>query len=159
MKLDLDRTASGRSELEIIGSVGLGLAAGRPIRAEVTGLLTVDSVSRRFLLGGDLTATGQATCGRCLEEFACTWKVPVEIQILLDVKTDEGEGDSLVIRQSRGEVDLQGPLRESLILAFPLAPVCGQECRGLCPRCGINRNKETCTCTDEEHDPRWDGLP
>lgn len=159
MKLDLDRTASGRSELEIIGGVGLGSAAGRPVRAEVTGRLTVDYVSRRFLLGGSLSATGQATCGRCLGEFACIWEVPVEIQVLLDVGTDEGEGDTLVIRQSRGEVNLQDPLRESLILAFPLAPMCGENCRGLCPQCGINRNEDTCTCADEEHDPRWDGLP
>jgi uncharacterized protein len=159
MKLDLDRTAAGRSELELAGEVRLGLPEGGPDRTAVSGSLTVDHVSRRFLLGGTLTATARATCGRCLEEFDCTWDAPVEIQVLLDAASDEGEGDTLVIRQSRGEVDLHEPLRELLMLAFPLAPVCREDCRGLCAACGIDRNRGTCTCAEEDHDPRWDGLP
>jgi len=159
MKLDLDRTAEGRSELEITGSVTLDLDEGRPRRAEVSGCLRVDQVSGRFLLGGVLQATGTARCGRCLERFGCTWEVPVDIQVLVDDTGEEGEGDTLVIRQSRGEVDLHETLRESLVLAFPQAPVCRADCRGLCPGCGVDRNHGTCNCVEEDHDPRWDGLP
>lgn len=159
MKLDLERTDAGRSLLEIVGEVSLGLPNGGPDRTRVSGELTVDFVSQRFLLAGTLSAKGRADCGRCLEEFDCTWEVPVDIQVLLDSGSDEGAGDSLVIRQNHGEVDLRDPLRELLILSFPLAPVCGEDCRGLCPNCGINRNAGECACAEEDYDPRWEGLP
>jgi uncharacterized protein len=83
----------------------------------------------------------------------------VEIQVLRDVDTDEGEGDTLVIHQRKGEVDLREALRESVVLACPQAPLCGEDCLGLCPVCGVDRNEIACTCAEEEHDPRWDALP
>ena len=159
MTLDLDRQADGRSELEITGDLALGLADGRPDRVRVSGCLTVDNVSSRFLLGGSLEASGTADCARCLREFTCGWDVPVEIQVLCDVDTVEGEGDSLVVRQRKGEVDLRESLRESVVLAFPQAPLCTDTCRGLCPECGVDRNETACNCAEENHDPRWDGLP
>ena len=159
MTLDLDRQDDGRSELEIVGELALGLTDGRSDRAKLDGCLTVDNVSSRFLVGGSLTAKGMAECSRCLKEFSLRWEVPVELQVLRDVETDEGEGDSLVIRQRKGEVDLRESLRESAVLAFPQAPLCTEDCRGLCPDCGADRNENPCDCADKNHDPRWDGLP
>ena len=159
MKLDLDRQERGRSALPVAGEVALGLGDGCPGRAALRGDLVVDNVESRFLLSGTLEATGRAECSRCLAEFELRWDVPVEITILRDVETDEGEGDSLVIRQRSGEVDLTESLRESAVLAFPQAPICRDDCRGLCPACGIDRNTDTCLCEEEETDPRWDGLP
>lgn len=159
MKLDLDRQEKGRSELRIEGSVDLGLSDGRPAAAALTGTLKVDNLDLRFLVTGELRAVGQAECGRCLRDFTLTWPVPVELMVLRDLETDEGEGDTLVIRQMSGEVDLAEPLRESAVLAFPLAPVCSEDCRGLCPGCGCDLNAASCDCAEEETDPRWDGLP
>jgi len=159
MKLDLDRQEHGRSQLEISGNLELGLADGRTGRADLAGVLTVDNVASRFLLNGALRAEGLAECGRCLREFSLVWKVPVEIMVLRDVDSDEGEGDSLVLHQKSGEADLSDPLRECAVLAFPLAPLCDQECKGLCPSCGIDRNNGSCECAEEDYDPRWEGLP
>ncbi len=159
MKLDLDRQADGRSELEIAGELVLGLTSGRPDGVTLGGVLTVDNVSSRFLLGGSLTAAGRAECSRCLKEFPFRWEVPVELQVLCDVDTDEGEWDTLVIRQRKGEVDLRETLQESVVLALPQAPLCTEDCRGLCPDCGVDRNEIACDCADKNHDPIWDGLP
>jgi len=159
MKLDLDRQEHGRAELPVEGDLALDLGDGRPDRATIRGSLVVDNVESRFLLNGTLEATGRAECSRCLAAFDLRWDVPVELIVLRDVDTDEGEGDSLVIRQRSGEVDLTEALRESAVLAVPLAPVCREDCRGLCPRCGIDRNTGTCDCADEDIDPRWEGLP
>ncbi len=159
MKLDLDRQEHGRSELPVEGDLALGLGDGRPDHATVRGNLLVDNVESRFLLNGTLQAQGRAECSRCLAAFDLRWDVPVEITVLRDVATDEGEGDSLVIRQRKGEVDLTEAVRESVVLALPLAPLCREDCRGLCPRCGIDRNTGTCDCAEEDIDPRWAGLP
>ena len=158
MKLDLDRTPHGRSELRISGPLKLAWGPERPDSVQVQGLLQVDNLASRFLVNGKLEARGQAECARCLAAFELVWDVPVEIMVLTDVDSDEGEGDTLVIRQKRGEVDLDEPLRECLVLAFPAAPICHADCRGLCPQCGADLNQGPCGCRNDDVDPRWAGL-
>lgn len=159
MKLDLDRQGEGRTELEVSGSLDLGLPDGRPSRIEIAGTLQVDNVASRFLLNGELKARGTAECGRCLNDFPLQWEVPVEIMVLRDVETDEGADDSLVLHQKTGLVDLAEPLRECAVLALPLATVCRPDCRGLCAQCGADLNTDPCDCEQDEVDPRWEGLP
>ena len=51
-------------------------------------------------------------------------------------------------------VDLESLLREQIILMMPLKPLCDENCKGLCPHCGANLNRETCTCsTDTVNSP------
>ncbi|MCG8421596.1 MAG: DUF177 domain-containing protein [Proteobacteria bacterium] len=54
-------------------------------------------------------------------------------------------------------VDLEPLLREQLILAVPFAPLCREDCQGLCPQCGANRNCESCAC-EPPIDPRLAAL-
>ncbi len=159
MKLDLDRTAFGRSELALGGALELGMPEGHPQQAEIAGSLEIQNLEGRVMLSGTLQATGRADCGRCLEEFQIGWDVPVRVMVLRDVDSEETEGETLLIVQQKGEVDLREPLRESAVLGFPQTLVCRDECKGLCPDCGIDRNKGTCDCEDENVDPRWEGLP
>jgi len=49
-------------------------------------------------------------------------------------------------------------MREQFFLALPMKPLCREDCKGLCPVCGINRNRETCTCQSEWVDPRLEPL-
>jgi uncharacterized protein len=83
----------------------------------------------------------------------------VDIMVLRNVDTDEDQGETLLIQQRKGEVDLAPALSECAVLGCPQAPVCSADCRGLCPGCGIDRNRETCSCADDDFDPRWEGLP
>ena len=158
MKLDLDRTQLGRSELPVSGSLKLAWGEERPETALVQGELVVDNLDKRLLLNGTLKASGTACCGRCLENFELTWDVPVEIMVLRNVDTDEGEGDTLVIQQASGEVDLTEFLRESLVLSYPTATICRTDCLGICSTCGTDLNRGSCQCADDEVDPRWAGL-
>ena len=159
MKLDLDRQGGGRSELLIEGFLDLGVPRGRPSRAEIRGNLRVDNVGSRFLVAGSLDAVGIAECSRCLGQFELAWEVPVEIMVLRKVDSEEGTEDSLVLHQTAGVVDMKGPLRECVVLAYPQAPVCRENCRGICPQCGTDLNESSCDCVEEEVDPRWEGLP
>jgi len=159
MKLDLDRQGDGRTALTIEGSLELGLPEDRTQRAEISGELQVDNVASRFLVTGSLQAAGQAECGRCLTDFRLQWEVPVDIMVLRDVGSDEGADDSQVLHQRKGVVDLAEPLRESVILALPIKPICRESCRGICAQCGADLNEKTCGCVSEDIDPRWEGLP
>ncbi|MEK7085982.1 MAG: DUF177 domain-containing protein, partial [Patescibacteria group bacterium] len=47
-------------------------------------------------------------------------------------------------------IDLGEFLRQEIILHFPLIPVCSKSCKGLCPTCGKDKNKEDCDCPKRE---------
>lgn len=56
------------------------------------------------------------------------------------------------------EIDLGEAIREQILLALPPAPVCREDCKGLCATCGKDLNEGECGCSRAVHDPRWDAL-
>jgi uncharacterized protein len=59
----------------------------------------------------------------------------------------------------RGEgLELEDVLREQILLALPLKTICTEYCRGLCPHCGKNLNREQCSCAEPVEDVRWSAL-
>jgi uncharacterized protein len=59
------------------------------------------------------------------------------------------EGDGLL---------LEDVLREQILLALPAKILCKEDCKGLCPECGRNRNTDPCDCAATSVDPRWASL-
>ncbi len=159
MKLDMEKQDFGLSELEIAGPLDLSLEEGWPTSVVVTGKVTVDNLDSRFLISGEIHATGQIDCSRCLRTFELVWPVPVEITVLRDTHSDEGEGMTLVIQQRKGVVGLSDAINECVVLALPQTMICMDDCKGLCSQCGVDKNKADCDCIDEDFDPRWEGLP
>ena len=158
MKLDIDTQDWGQEEMGISHNLNLDLGEGNPQSVKVEGSLMVDNLENRFHLKGKLKATGDAQCGRCLETFEFVWNAPVEIVILRNIDRDGDQGDTVVLHQSRGLVDLSEAVSECLTLAFPLTTYCQEDCKGLCPTCGIDLNKQSCDCKEEDIDPRWAAL-
>jgi uncharacterized protein len=71
---------------------------------------------------------------------------------------DEDDGGVYPLEPEGEELDLSQAVREEVILAVNPYVECDPKCRGLCPRCGTNLNREVCACTDDEVDPRWAAL-
>ena len=53
---------------------------------------------------------------------------------------------------------LEDVLREQVLLSLPVRTLCREDCKGLCPRCGANRNSQACSCEEGPQDPRWAAL-
>lgn len=159
MRLDLDRTATGQSDLPVDGRLGLGVGEDGPGEARIHGDLRVDNLESRLVLRGELTATITVGCDRCLNDFEFVYPVPVELVVLRDSASEEGDSDTPVLHQRSGVVDLGEALREAAVLAVPQVKVCRDECRGICAQCGADLNAAPCDCADDEIDPRWEGLP
>jgi len=53
---------------------------------------------------------------------------------------------------------LEEILREFIVLSLPMQKVCREDCRGICPACGQNRNAALCACTQKQVDDRWAAL-
>jgi uncharacterized protein len=111
-----------------------------------------------FHLTGRLSARLRVDCRRCLEELV--WPVEMGLDLWFEpaVGLWEEEAGVYALDADAGTLDLLRPLREELLLALPEFPVCGPDCRGLCPRCGVNLNERTCDCGAEEIDSRWAAL-
>jgi len=67
----------------------------------------------------------------------------------------EGEEYPLSVE---GSIDIEPMVRDAVLLAVPFSPLCRPDCRGLCERCGGNRNLDRCSCTTQQADPRWAAL-
>ncbi|MBI3769451.1 MAG: DUF177 domain-containing protein [Deltaproteobacteria bacterium] len=127
-----------------------------------TAPLDVDITCSRSLLDlffdGRVRGVATATCARCLAPF------PLEITkdfslVLTPEEPLRGEielaaGDLAESFYSGTEVDVTRLVYEQVLLALPTRPLCDEECRGLCPQCGVNRNTTECSCTVDSGDPR-----
>ena len=129
---------------------------------ELTGEAQKDS--QKVRLKGRVTTTLECDCSRCLEPFP----VPVDASfdvLLLPSSENSGTAEKEIAEDDLGVsyykddvVDLGELMREQFFLAVPMKPLCRQDCQGLCPVCGINRNRETCTCQTAWVDPRLEAL-
>jgi uncharacterized protein len=113
---------------------------------------------------GRMRGSIEASCSRCLEPFAVAVDAPLDL-MFLPIGENAGVGehevgeDDLGVSFYREEtIDLGDMMREQIYLAVPMKPLCREDCKGLCPVCGINRNREVCTCQSEWVDPRLDVL-
>ena len=119
---------------------------------------------RKVRLTGHIEAMIQCDCSRCLEPF--TIPVSAEIDNLFlpaaetvgDEEREVGEDDLGVSYYREEAIDLGEVMREQFILALPMKPVCREECQGLCPVCGVNRNREDCGGHEGWVDPRLEPL-
>ncbi|HEY7497092.1 MAG TPA: DUF177 domain-containing protein [Vicinamibacterales bacterium] len=113
-----------------------------------------------FAVRGRVRATLELSCSRCLEPF----EIPVDAAFDLryvpqSENTGDGEReieeDDLITAYYRdGMLDVQELLREQFQLALPMKPLCSDACRGFCPHCGANLNRNDCGCAPAWEDPR-----
>ena len=119
----------------------------------VEGELLLESIIEGILVSGTLHAPVTFVCARCVKEFAA----PVEVEVSeLFVPEPEPDADDYRL-DPEGELDPEQMVRDALGLALPFAPLCRPDCKGLCERCGSDRNVGSCTCA-EQPDARWSPL-
>lgn len=114
---------------------------------------------------GTLGAVVKLKCGRCLgafeqplaESFALTF-VPQPESHEADEDVELEVDDLNLISYKNEVLQLQSPLQEQLLMAVPISPICGDSCRGLCPSCGINLNKEICSCVRKPFNNKFNVL-
>ena len=145
---------------DFLDSSGEGVHLLRPAEAMLHFCRTSTGVWVRGQISSDL----QLHCSRCFELFTLPVCEGFEVGYcdpLGESVEEEHElrRDELDVTFLDGEkINAAGLVRENLLLAIPLQPLCHEGCRGLCPRCGINQNRGTCLCCPTGRDPRWKEL-
>jgi uncharacterized protein len=144
----LDRDLRQRGPLQAQGSVEL--------LAHTLGEIRVQ---------GHLSVVMETDCGRCLE----TAQFPIDSGFDLFYRPEEPAGrtsEEIELHEGEAEIGfyeggglrLNDILREYVILSMPIHPVCSDDCRGICPVCGQNRNVRACSCEVKPADDRWAAL-
>jgi uncharacterized protein len=129
-----------------------GVPEGSDLRLDVT----LESVTDGVLVTAKAAAPVTGECARCLEPVAQA--IEVRCQELFSY--EQGAGDAEDGYSLDGDLlDLEPVLRDALVLSLPLAPLCRQDCPGLCAECGALLAQAG---PEHEHeraiDPRWTGL-
>jgi len=129
-----------------------------------TGAAQLTESTAEITVSGHLSTTMEVACDRCLEAT----RIPVDADFKLvyrpasseiasgevcldDAESQAGfyEGDGL---------ELSDVLQEEILLLLPMQRVCREDCKGICPVCGQNRNQVECHCQVNVDDDRWAGL-
>ncbi|HBF35583.1 TPA: hypothetical protein DDW35_13560 [Candidatus Sumerlaeota bacterium] len=135
-----------------------------------TGSVTFALVGDEISAKGELRTVVHALCGRCLTAVSMPLVVPVHLYFWHRAKfeswssgLEEGEVDPNApdVNVYSGEsFDPDEDLRELVLLEAPTVFLCSEKCKGLCPSCGADLNKETCSCpkgedADDPMMPAW----
>lgn len=169
MKILVDQIKAEATALaytEEVEGLNARLGAGAPDFRVAEGV-AVDLTHYRA--GLDLFFTGTlhgqvtGTCARCVEDY--TFKLDTPFTFVLapraagDAADPELAADDLAFSFFEGEeIDLSPLVHEQTILALPTRPLCREDCRGLCARCGANLNAGPCGCPADTPDPRLSVL-
>ncbi len=144
---------------------GLGVAMARvPVGAPIALELRLESVLDGVLVTGTADLPVAAECSRCLDPF--DWHQEVDLTELFAYPATDARG-AIVEQEDESEdplpvlqddlIDLRPTLRDAVVLDLPLAPLCSDDCQGLCPDCGV-RLADDPQHAHEVTDPRWAAL-
>lgn len=157
---------------EILAGDPAGYRAGSATRISAH----LERFGERVLLRARTRAELTAPCGRCLAPVAVPLPLDFSLTFVPAEKRREEEageagergkarvagsfGDEDVTEEHYAghEIDLDPVVREQILLALPGYPLCREDCKGLCPVCGVNLNEQTCGCAASKPDARWNVL-
>ncbi len=125
--------------------------------------LLVEKEGDAVFVRGRLSAQVPQICGRCLEGYSVTVEPRIDARF---VPNPRGRGEEHELAADdletdvydNGVLDLNALLETETTLGLPMKPLCTEQCRGLCPVCGGNRNVMPCACEEHLPDLRWAPL-
>ena len=147
--------------------------AGELAHDEVVGVgpVTIDAHAEKgdaegtYKVGGNVRFTADFQCSRCLEPYPIANNSAFHLTFAPRPEASE-ENEDIEVGPDELDVEFYSertvPLKqlaaEQIQLSIPMKPLCDESCLGLCPECGANRNRETCSCQSSVVDERWGAL-
>jgi uncharacterized protein len=165
MLLDLTKIHAPRERYEKVYPPGAFPSEAEAFRVVAPVALAFDIVKdkQHFQLAGSVATMLELPCSRCLEPFTTLVDSAFDLRYQPhahpagsghEAERQIEEDDLSTAFYDNEEIDLGQLMREQFYLALPMKPLCGEDCRGLCPICGTNLNRETCDCKRQWDDPR-----
>lgn len=124
-----------------------------PAGAEIVADVVIESFDGGVAVTGKLSSLWEGECRRCM--------APLDGELVTDVRElfrRGGGEDEGTYPMAEEHVNIREMVNDALFVALPLLPLCREDCRGICPRCGTDLNGAPCGCDEVHLDPRWSGL-
>jgi uncharacterized protein len=107
------------------------------------------------MLSLQITYTYTACCDRCGAEISRDYTVSISRAL---VEALEGEESDTILAVPDMKLDVDELVFSEVFMSLPSKFLCKEDCKGLCPQCGCNRNQTECSCSEREIDPRLAAL-
>lgn len=124
----------------------------RPVNVD----LEIQRRTDHIHIGGNITGVIEVACHRCLSPFAFPLDEKVDVFLIEERQTPEEEETELDEEEMDYEffdgevIEVDQLVAEQIFLALPVKVLCSESCKGLCPRCGVNLNEDTCKCRKDD---------
>lgn len=148
---------------EIADPARAGIDLQVPVDGPIRARFDVQRLGGEIRVSGSVAAGLRLECSRCLAPFVLPVDAEVGVSFVPPSAAEDGEhqhelsADELETEPLvQGGADLRGVIAEQIHLALPLKPLCSENCRGICPRCG--KEAGGCGCAPAAGDPRWEAL-
>jgi len=158
MIIKISNLSEGDHEFVFEDKVGL-FDLDSPFYGKFKSLVIINKLHDQLILTAKSNFKVKYECDRCGTEFKRT--LVSEYKMIYLMNEAPAETDSInvsYLNRDADKIDISNDVREFALLAVPMKKLCNEDCKGLCPNCGKDLNKEQCTCKSDEIDPRWKPL-
>ena len=134
------------------------------LREPVTINGTVRRAGPDVFVDGHIETRVQVECDRCLKPIELPVSADFALEYITGAEYEASSAaalseDEMAVSVFDGEsIDVDEIVKEQILLAVPARTLCREDCKGICPECGIDLNTGQCNCAADEVDPRWAAL-
>ena len=118
----------------------------------------IDKFERDVRVKVEFSTHVRYKCDRCLETFQKEVRGSFEQIYTMGGREVTDNIEIMQLSADTKEIDISPLLREAVLLNHPIKMLCSTECKGICPNCGVDLNKDECRCGEGQIDPRWEEL-
>ena len=137
---------------EAIGNPLLEIPTGTTLEID----FQAESVADGVLISGRVKSRAIGECGRCLEKISEDIDQKFQELFFYESRIEESDDDLFVMDGDFADIEI--PIRDAIVLAMPINPLCKPDCKGLCSECGEKLELLEPGHVHEKTDPRWSGL-
>jgi uncharacterized protein len=166
MRIELENLEGGKGSFahvyqpEELNPVDERVSLSAP--ADVTGNVRLSG--NQVFVNGHIDTRVQVECDRCLKPVELPVNADFKLEYISDSDYESSQmaeltEDAMLVSVFDGAaLDVDEIVKEQILLTVPTRMLCREDCKGICPDCGTDRNTGECDCVTNDIDPRWAAL-
>ena len=166
MRIEIEKLEGGRGDFAHVYQPGEldpvdeRVKLSEPVEVKGAVRRTGDAVA----VNGHVETRVEVECDRCLKPVELPVSSDFELEYITEADYESSSAaalneEEMSVSVFDGEsIDVDEIVKEQILLAVPARTLCREDCKGICPECGIDLNTGQCNCAAEEVDPRWAAL-
>jgi len=160
IKIKVSNLSNGFYEYDFEGKIS-EIEVSDPFMGNYKTKVGLSKFDSQIILDAKTDIAADLICDRCTKEFHSIITSNYRMIYLFTQKVEHFENDKMdvvYLHPETDKIDLTEDVRDYVLLAVPMKKLCSENCKGLCPKCGLNLNDGPCQCKEEKIDPRWEPL-